>query len=416
MKDEIRIIPLVVGIGLVVASIVLLIGVFLADEIFPEYSPAHRGQIVALKAGCFSCHGPGEGNSSVNPTKGVPANEQFRKVPSLFHERQSSEELRQWIEDGIPETRKNSERFLTRRESHALKMPAYKDVLNPGEIDDLITYVALMQYRQAAEKSGGASEGERLARRYACFTCHGELGQGGVENQNSLKGYIPGFFGTDFRALARNGDRQDLREWILDGYSQVFYNQGFAGFYPGQYFMNRQGINMPAYKEHMTEAEVETLVDYLIELMQQGPLNADDLMAAHPIAEERREGPDSASPQAPSTEDLFTQAASVLEANCVRCHGPDKQRSSYRLDSRERALRGGEIAQVAKTVAILPGDPNQGLLTRFIAAPEELPDQDIYPMPPGKNPRLSKEQIELLRSWIAAGVPWPDGIVLKAKE
>lgn len=351
----------------------------------------------------------------MNPTKGLAAGEPFRKVPTIPHERQSLEELRQWIEDGVPENRKNSERFLARRESHALRMPAYKEVLNPGEIDDLLAFVTLTQYQQEAEKSGGRSEGERLARRYACFTCHGELGQGGVENQNSLKGYIPGFFGTDFRALARNGDRQDLREWILDGYSQAFYNQGFAGFYPGRYFMNRQGINMPAYRDHMTDAEVETLVDYLIELMEQGPLKASDLVAAYPIDGERPGAQVSAS-QRPPAEDLFAQAAAVLETNCVRCHGPEKQRSSFRIDTRERALRGGEIAQVTKTAAIVPGEPDQGLLTRYIAAQQEIPDQDIYPMPPGRNPRLSQEQIELLRSWIAAGAPWPEGAILKAKE
>src|SRR5688572_21465216 len=32
----------------------------------------------------------------------------------------------------------------------------------------------------------------------------------------------------------------------------------------------------------------------------------------------------------------------LLESRCVSCHGPDKQKGSLRLDSREAALKGGE--------------------------------------------------------------------------
>ena len=35
----------------------------------------------------------------------------------------------------------------------------------------------------------------------------------------------------------------------------------------------------------------------------------------------------------------------ILRKTCIRCHGPKKQKSEYRLDSREAALAGGEIGK-----------------------------------------------------------------------
>ena len=41
------------------------------------------------------------------------------------------------------------------------------------------------------------------------------------------------------------------------------------------------------------------------------------------------------------------------------------------------------------------------------------PDNEIYPMPPGKNPRLSEAEIELLARWIEEGAPWPQEYQLR---
>ena len=40
----------------------------------------------------------------------------------------------------------------------------------------------------------------------------------------------------------------------------------------------------------------------------------------------------------------------IFERSCIRCHGPEKPKSGYRLDNRADALRGGDIG-----VAIVPG-------------------------------------------------------------
>jgi mono/diheme cytochrome c family protein len=272
--------PLVIGAGFGLVALVLLGLVVFENEVFPEYSPTHRGARAALKAGCFACHGGFDAPASINPVRGGDAPD---TVPSMIRERQSLEEIRQWIEDGISEEKVASEAHLRTRDSRVLEMPAYRDRLSAREIEDLVGFVALMQYRDAVSRLGPASEGERLAREQACFTCHGELGQGGVENPGSLKGYVPGFFGNDFRALTRNGDREDIREWIRDGVSRYVWNQGFAGIYPGRYFTERQAIRMPAYGDSLSDAEVETLTDYLLELMELGPLDGPGLLEYRPI-------------------------------------------------------------------------------------------------------------------------------------
>ncbi len=56
----------------------------------------------------------------------------------------------------------------------------------------------------------------------------------------------------------------------------------------------------------------------------------------------------------------------ILEQNCFRCHGPEKQMSGYRLDRREVALAGefGEAAIVAKKGAESP-------LIRYVSGEDE---------------------------------------------
>ena len=35
----------------------------------------------------------------------------------------------------------------------------------------------------------------------------------------------------------------------------------------------------------------------------------------------------------------------IFEEHCIECHGPDKQKSEFRIDQRSRLLRGGAIAE-----------------------------------------------------------------------
>src|SRR4051812_40606240 len=52
----------------------------------------------------------------------------------------------------------------------------------------------------------------------------------------------------------------------------------------------------------------------------------------------------------------------IFTKSCISCHGPEKQKSDYRLDVKTSALRGGSIGG-----AIVPGDGTKSLLIQYVA-------------------------------------------------
>ncbi|WP_165066334.1 PSD1 and planctomycete cytochrome C domain-containing protein [Paludisphaera rhizosphaerae] len=83
-------------------------------------------------------------------------------------------------------------------------------------------------------------------------------------------------------------------------------------------------------------------------------------------------------------------AASILSASCVRCHGGDAKKGGLDLSRRDSALAGGEGGP-----AIEPGKPDESPLIEKVASGE---------MPP-KTP-LKPEEVEILRSWVASGAAY----------
>ncbi|HEY7425983.1 MAG TPA: PSD1 and planctomycete cytochrome C domain-containing protein [Gemmataceae bacterium] len=82
----------------------------------------------------------------------------------------------------------------------------------------------------------------------------------------------------------------------------------------------------------------------------------------------------------------------ILAVHCYACHGPDegRRKAKLRLDVREAALKK----------AIKPGDPAHSSLLERIASDE---DDEVMPPPSSKKGKLTAEQIELMRRWIAQG-------------
>jgi mono/diheme cytochrome c family protein len=95
--------------------------------------------------------------------------------------------------------------------------------------------------------------------------------------------------------------------------------------------------------------------------------------------------------------DFVREVRPILEANCFRCHGPEKQKSGYRLDVSRIALHGGE----AHAPNIVPGQPAQSPLLRFISGADAA-----LRMPP-KGDLLSAAEQATIRAWIAEGAVWP---------
>ncbi len=92
-------------------------------------------------------------------------------------------------------------------------------------------------------------------------------------------------------------------------------------------------------------------------------------------------------------ESIAERAATILENNCLVCHGGAMQRARLDLRSRESAINGGE-----RGPAIVPGNAAKSRLYRFAAALEQPS------MPPGG--KLSADDAQTLKAWIDAGAPY----------
>lgn len=99
--------------------------------------------------------------------------------------------------------------------------------------------------------------------------------------------------------------------------------------------------------------------------------------------------------------DFAREIVPIFAEHCHACHGPEKQKSDYRLDRREAAFRGGESGELP----ILAGKSAESLLIRLVAGLD--PDLSMPPKKSDKRP-LSAEQIALLRGWIDQGAIWPE--------
>ena len=94
--------------------------------------------------------------------------------------------------------------------------------------------------------------------------------------------------------------------------------------------------------------------------------------------------------------DFLRDIQPILAKRCYGCHGPEKQKSSLRLDSREFTLKGGDNGP-----AVIPGKSTQSLLFQVVTGTHD----EISAMPRGKK-RLTTQQIDLLRRWIHEGAKW----------
>jgi len=86
----------------------------------------------------------------------------------------------------------------------------------------------------------------------------------------------------------------------------------------------------------------------------------------------------------------------VLAAKCYSCHGPDRQFSDLRLDSREAIVKGGQRGSAPERIrAAIRHD-----------GPLKMP-------PAGK---LTVQEIDALDQWLANGFPWPNAVPTRKTE
>jgi len=102
-------------------------------------------------------------------------------------------------------------------------------------------------------------------------------------------------------------------------------------------------------------------------------------------------------PPAAKKIDFLRDIKPILEENCLRCHGPERPKSNFRLTNRASALKGGDNG-----VDILPGKSAKSPLIRYVARL----DPEIQMPPEGKGAPLTSNQVSLLRAWIDQGFLW----------
>ncbi len=99
----------------------------------------------------------------------------------------------------------------------------------------------------------------------------------------------------------------------------------------------------------------------------------------------------------PVQEPVWEEVRPLLERRCLPCHGGERVKSRFRLATATTFRRGG-----ARGPAVDPGDPARSRLLEVIG----YGNPDLAMPPDG---RLPEAEIEVLRRWVLAGAPWPEG-------
>ena len=81
-----------------------------------------------------------------------------------------------------------------------------------------------------------------------------------------------------------------------------------------------------------------------------------------------------------------------VEANCSKCHNPDKKKADLDLTSYQGALKGSGSGPV-----LLSGNPDGSKLWKALSHAEE-------PFMPPNRPRLEDKDLQLIKKWIAGGL------------
>jgi len=102
--------------------------------------------------------------------------------------------------------------------------------------------------------------------------------------------------------------------------------------------------------------------------------------------------------------DFAKDIAPMIQAACFKCHGGEKVKGKFKMNTKKDAFDGGDTGK-----AILPGKP---ALSKFFTSLTD-PDEDILMPPPKEKVRPSQEQIEKVRRWIEQGADWPEGFEFK---
>jgi mono/diheme cytochrome c family protein len=97
--------------------------------------------------------------------------------------------------------------------------------------------------------------------------------------------------------------------------------------------------------------------------------------------------------------DYQREVRPLLSDACFRCHGPDEaaRKAKLRLDTREYALQGGRSG-----AALVAGKPNESELIKRLLSTDA---KEVMP-PPAAGKKLTPQQVDVLRRWVAQGADY----------
>jgi mono/diheme cytochrome c family protein len=223
---------------------VLLVGVALVLPVVRvcwrvrSSNPVRRGLEVATRAGCFSCHGPMGASGVPDPSLGEEVPPWSGGVFMMYVK--SDDEVREYVLDGVSRRRAQSEPAKASRERAAIRMPAFRDTLSSREVEDVVAAFLVLSGMKRPEEGTQEARGLEVAEKYRCFSCHAPGGSGGRPNPGSFTGFVPGWYGADFRDLVR--DRNEFVAWVREGKLARLSENPLA-----RRFIRRQRLQMPGY-------------------------------------------------------------------------------------------------------------------------------------------------------------------------
>ena len=217
-------------------------------------NPVRRGVRLAGDLGCFSCHGPLGAGGVADPTSKIGEVPAWSGGTWMMYVN-SDEQIRQFILDGVSHARRESPAGAAERERLTIGMPSYRGFLAERELEDLVAAFKVLSRMTLPPEGSAARQGLALVERRDCAACHGPAGSGGLPNPGSLTGFVPGWYGADFEDLVR--DRPEFDAWVREGASPRI-----AGSRIASWFIRRQRLSMPAYRDLTTE-ELDALWAYV---------------------------------------------------------------------------------------------------------------------------------------------------------
>lgn len=95
--------------------------------------------------------------------------------------------------------------------------------------------------------------------------------------------------------------------------------------------------------------------------------------------------------------DFAHEVVPILREHCVECHGGEKSKGGFSLNTRDLVLDADVVE---------PGDPGKSLLVELLRSDDE---DERMPPPKKRADPLPDEQIAVLERWIRDGLPWEPG-------